>query len=53
MRAKITKRTLQSLIAKEKPYTELAGFILRVQPCGSMRAYDIKVGFGVDFCFSL
>ena len=43
MRAKITKRTLQSLVSKEKPYevvdTELAGFILRVQPSGSMTYY--------------
>ena len=43
MRAKITKRTLQSLVPKEKPYevvdTELAGFILRVQPSGSMTYY--------------
>jgi len=43
MKAKITKRTLQSLVPKEKPYefvdTELAGFILRVQPAGSMTYY--------------
>ena len=43
MRAKITKRTLQTLLPKEKPYeivdTELAGFILRVQPSGSMTYY--------------
>jgi len=43
MRAKITKRVVQTLVPKEKPYEvvdkELAGFILRVQPSGSMTYY--------------
>jgi len=43
MKAKITKRLIQSLVPKEKPYEvvdkELAGFILRVQPAGSMTYY--------------
>jgi len=43
MRAKITNRTPQSLVPKEKAYevvdTELAGFIFRVQPAVSMNYY--------------
>ena len=43
MRAKITKRLVQSLVFKEKVYevvdAELAGFILRAQPLGSMDHY--------------
>ncbi len=43
MKAKITKRTLQSLVPKEKPYevvdTDTVGFILRVQPSGLMDYY--------------
>jgi len=43
MKAKITKRTLQSLKPREKAYevvdTELAGFIVRVQLSGSMSYY--------------
>ncbi len=43
MKAKITKRVVQSLEPNAKAYevvdTELAGFILRVQPSGSMNYY--------------
>jgi integrase len=43
MRAKITKRVVQSLEPKEKAYevvdTEIAGLILRVQPSGSTNYY--------------
>jgi hypothetical protein len=43
MRAKITKRMAQSLEPSVKAYevvdTEIAGFILRVQPSGSMNYY--------------
>lgn len=59
MRSKITNRTITTVKAKDKPYeirdTDLKGFLLRVQPSGSMTYYveldrgrRIKIGASPD-----